>query len=176
MNVCFCWSFLTWLCNTFKGFWKLEKNLCICWTTSRQRPVLQNCLPIKAIWDLNLIPNFSRSLGDVSCRTDTRGLSCNEHEEESSWGLKRFSLSCERSWWFPRPCPRPWTYGDLCPAEQPPPLSRGAQPSPAGASAGGRWAKSPSRFHLAPAWRADPCKRFYFIYPFIWRIRSLGSW
>lgn len=138
--------------------------------------MLQNCLPVKAIWDLNLIPIFSYSLGGVSCHTGTRALSCNEHEEECSWGWKLFSLSHARSWWFPKPWPRPWIYGDLCPAEQPLPLERGAQPAPAGARAGKRGAKSDSRFLLTPAWRADPCKCSYFIYPFIWRIRSPGSW
>lgn len=104
-------KFLSLTQQHFQRFSKSRKKpLCICWTTSRQRPMLQNCLPVKAIWDLNLIPFFSHSLGGASCHTDRRALNCNEHEEECSWGWKLFSLSHARSWWFPKPWPRPWIY------------------------------------------------------------------
>lgn len=123
----------------------------------------------QAVWDVNLIPSFSHRLGGVSCCTDTRGLTCNE-------GRSSFDGAGNCSLWTMQDFGGFPNHGvDLEPME----ISalqnshcyhlydwvcRCFQLEPA---QGGDGPNLPLGF--TPAWRADPCKCSYLIYPFIFK-------
>lgn len=128
----------------------------------------------QAIWDVNLIPNFSHSLSDVPCCTDTRDLTLNEHKSTfdeagscSLWAMQDFGgftshhLDLELME-ISAPQNSHYLHNWECRCFQLEPAQVGGGPN----------------LHLGftPAWRADPCKCSHFIYPFVWRIRSPGSW